>query len=144
MRAARRHPAEAAAADLTNAYYRWATLADPEIAAHVEAVNEWLRGISAGEQVAARAAAKAASTPTPKPAKVSIRQRVTSQPMAAFPATAPDDAPVQQEDMDLLPPAAHGHAEVATRRTTTRKATSRPTARQGLTGPAAGRQGDAG
>jgi hypothetical protein len=70
----------------------------------LEAVTEWLHGISGGEQAAARlnaktstdkAPVKAATTPTAKPSKMATRERIATQPAAAYPLpdpTAPADA----------------------------------------------------
>ena len=104
MRATRRHAADAAAADLTTAYERWSAYINPDIAAHVTAVTGWLRTIPAREAAAAQAKVpvKADDTPTAAPAtpiqarnraakaerrpgRVSIRQRLGTDPHASYP-----------------------------------------------------------
>jgi hypothetical protein len=96
MRAPRRHAADAAAADLTTAYERWSAYINPDIAANVEAVTDWLRTIPAREEAAAKATTPAVTTPAAKAARkpgMKTRERIATQPAFALPdPTATADA----------------------------------------------------
>jgi hypothetical protein len=99
MRAPRRHAADAAAADLTTAYERWSAYIDPDIAANVGAVTDWLRTIPAREEAAAKATTPAATSAAPavKAARrpgMTTRERIATQPATfALPdPTEPTDA----------------------------------------------------